>query len=269
MRRSLVIVFLTVFFGLPISLLAQQSTQTATTPARDPQAVAVLQQSFAAMGKTLPADSVATGTVTIVEGSRTEEGTIRVATRGPDQSIEDITTSSDHRVVVYTQLLAAETKAGATKLLSFEASATSQAPDFPLAIIAWALTDPDAAMTYVGLEPLNGQQTHHIRIWNTLNSIPQLQPYAEFTVMNIWIDPSSGLVQKLAYEKREGSGSSPRSRMEIFYSEYQNFGGILYPTQIQKNLNGVLWTTIHISNVTLNTGLKDSDFPLPTAARQQ
>jgi outer membrane lipoprotein-sorting protein len=218
---------------------------------------------------TLPADSVATGTVTIVEGSRTEEGTIRVATRGPDQSGEDITLSSDHRVVVFSRPAAAETKAGATKLLSFEASATSQTPDFPLAIIAWALTDPDAAMSYVGLESLSGQKLHHLRIWNTLTSTPQLQPYAEFTLMNLWIDPSTGLPQKLAYEKRVGGGSSPRTRMEISYSEYQNFGDILYPTQIQKNLNGVLWTTIHISTVTLNTGLTDSDFPMPASARQQ
>jgi hypothetical protein len=269
MRRSLTVAFLVFLFALPASLLAQQSVQTPAPPPRDQQAVAVLQQCFAAMGGALPADSVATGTVTIIEGSRTEEGTLRVATRGSDQSVEDITTPNDHRVVVYSRLSAAQTSDGATKLLSFAASATSHSPDSPLPLIAWALSSPDAAMSYVGLESADGQAFHHIRLWNTLASIPQLQPFVEFTVKDLWIPTSTGLPLKLAYEKREGGGSSPRIRMEISYSDYQPFGGVLYPTQIQKKFNGMVWTTIHISNVTLNTGLKDTDFPTPASARKQ
>jgi hypothetical protein len=61
--------------SLPASQQAAQSPSAA--PVRDPQAVAALRQAFAAMGGRLPADTVATGTITIVEGSRTETGTIR------------------------------------------------------------------------------------------------------------------------------------------------------------------------------------------------
>ena len=157
MRRSLTVATLVILFALPLSLLAQQSSQSATPPQRDQQAVSVLQQSFAAMGGALPADSVATGTVTLVEGSSTTEGTIRVATRGPDQSIEDITLPNDRRVVVYSRLAAAETRAGTTKVARLELAASSQTPDFPLPLIAWALTSPDAATSYVGLEQVNGE----------------------------------------------------------------------------------------------------------------
>ena len=47
MRRSLAVATLVVLSALPVSLLAQQSTQTATAPARDPQAIAVLRQALA------------------------------------------------------------------------------------------------------------------------------------------------------------------------------------------------------------------------------
>lgn len=269
MRRSFAVAILIIISALPDSLIAQQSAQTATAPTRDPQAIGVLRQALAAMGGSLPADSVATGTVTIIEGSRTEEGTIRVATRGPDQSVEDITTPGDRRVLVYSRLSGAQTSAGATRLLSFEAAATSHSSDSPLPLIAWALTSPDAAMSYVGLESANGQTFHHLRMWNTLTSVPQLQPSAASTAKDMWIAASTGLPLKLAYEKREGGGSSPRLRMEISYSGYQPFGGVLFPTQIQKKFNGMVWTTIQISTVTLNNGLTDSDFPTPASARKQ
>src|SRR5216684_2271312 len=130
MRRSqFVLVFVLIFSILPASLSAQQSTQTVQVPTRDQQAVTVLGQALAAMGNMLPADSVATGTITIVEGARTQEGTIRIATRGQDQSVEHITTPNEERVVVYSHLAATETRGGKTKASSLELAASSQTPD--------------------------------------------------------------------------------------------------------------------------------------------
>jgi len=262
MRRSPAYTILAFLFLLPVSLLAQQTPQTAKAPVRDQQAIAVLQQSFAAMGRTLPADSLATGTVTIVEGSNTHEGTIRITTRGHDQSLEDITTSTDHRIVVYSRLSATETKGGKTVAASFELSASSQSPDFPLPFIAWALTSPDAGAVYVGLEELNGEQLHHIRIYNAFASIPALQSASEFTIRDVWIDANRFHPRKIAYQRRRAGGAVPRIPVEVFFADYRNVGGVLYPFQIQKNLNGTPWTTITISAVQFNTGLSDTDFPV-------
>src|SRR5437667_11996911 len=88
--------------------LTQSSPQQfATVVQRDPQALAVLQSSIASMGA-LPADSNATGTVTIVEGSSTSAGTIQIQTRGLDQSSEQLQLPSASRLLIYSKGEAAE-----------------------------------------------------------------------------------------------------------------------------------------------------------------
>jgi hypothetical protein len=262
MRRSVAVAILTIFVFAPFSLFAQQSTPSATPPQRDPQAVSVLQQSFAAMGGALPADSVATGTISLVEGSSTPQGTISISTRGIDQSLEDITLPNDHRIVVYSRLAAAETRAGKTKVTSLELALSSQTPDFPLPLVAWALNSPDAAVSYVGLEQVNGESFHHIRVWNAFASNPVLQSRAEFSMRDIWIDATRFLPRKMSYLRRLAAGAIPRIPVEVSYTDYQQVSGILYPFQIQKNFNGTPWATIVITGVKLNTGLSDSDFPV-------
>lgn len=268
MRHSLAVAVLSFLSVIPVSVLAQQGVQLPTAPARDQQAVVVLQQSFAAMGRTLPTDSVATGTITLVEGSRTEEGTIRITSRSHDQSLEDITTPTDHRVIVYSRLAAAETKAGKTKAASLELSLNSQTPDFPLPLVAWALASPDAAVSYVGLEQVNGESVHHIRVWNSFATRPEFRSLAEFSVRDIWIDGARFLPRKIAYHRREAGGAVPRIPVETFFEDYKSIGGVSYPFLIKKNLNGTPWATITISTVTLNTGLSDTDFPLSVGGVQ-
>jgi hypothetical protein len=55
---------------------------------------------------------------------------------------------------------------------------------------------------------------------------------------------------------------APRIPIEVFFSDYRNVGGVLYPFSIRKSLNGTPWTTIAIAQVQVNTGLKASDFVL-------
>jgi hypothetical protein len=242
----------------------------AATPVRDAQAIAALQQAFAAMGGTLPSDSVATGTVTIVEGSRTESGTIRILTRSVDQTIEDIQTPNDRRTVIYSRTKAAETVGGTTKLLRLESSAAKVSPVFPLTIVAWALTSPDAATSYIGQETLNGESLLHIRLWNTFTSPNALGPpgLAPFTARDLWIDAKTGLPRVLAFEWRDAGGSAPRIPVKIEYADYRNINGVIYPFQIHKILNGTPWTTITITNVRVNTGLADTDFSFPAGVNQ-
>jgi hypothetical protein len=262
MRPFLAFAVLIVLSVLPLSLLAQQPAQTAIAPQRDPQAIAVLRQSFAAMGGALPADSVAAGTVTLVEGSSTNEGAIRIVTRGPDQSVEDITLPNDHRVVVYSRLAAAETRAGTTKVARLELAASSQTVDFPLPLIAWALNSPDAMASYVGLEQVNGESVHHIRIWNGFASNAALKSLSEFSIRDVWIDSSKFLPMKIAYLRRTAGGAVPRIPVEVSYTDFRSVSGVLYPYLIQKNFNGTPWLTITITNVKLNAGLSDTDFPV-------
>src|SRR5258708_36602410 len=63
----------------------QAPTTTPSVPQRDPQAVALLQKSVSVMGVP-PSDSTATGSVTAVAGSLTQQGTVTILTKGSTQT---------------------------------------------------------------------------------------------------------------------------------------------------------------------------------------
>src|SRR3989442_430575 len=90
------------------SLMIQASVAAQQPSQRDPQAVALLQRTLAAMGGTVPSDSVATGKLVLVEGSKTSNGTMRILTRGTDQSSEQMQLSDGNRSVVYSREQASE-----------------------------------------------------------------------------------------------------------------------------------------------------------------
>ena len=241
---------------------SDNETGTATqSVSQVPQPLALLQQAVAALGGSAPSDSTANGTITTVAGTQTENGTLVVLTRGTGQTSEQIGTRSGS-TEVYSQGQASLIVGANLTALPLERAVTSQCPDFPLPLLAGALNNPDTAYKYVGLETLNSVSAHHIQFWNSFTSTAKLQSLANFSVRDIWIDPVSGLPQKLSYTRRDAGGAAPGITVDVFLSNYQNLGGVLYPFSIQKRLNGTPWATITIQSVTFNTGLTDADFPV-------
>src|SRR5947209_7664783 len=204
---------------LALSSLLLSASIAAQPPPRDPQAVVILQQALAAMGRTAPTDSVATGTAVLVAGSTTETGTIRILTRRLDQSAEYFQTPAESRVVIYSRGHADEREGTSVKPLSMELAATSQSPDFPLPLLAGALNSPETALQYLGPETLDGSAVHHIRFWSTFSSQPKFRHLAEFSQRDLWLDVASGLPHKLAYDRRAAGGSAARIPAAVFYSD--------------------------------------------------
>lgn len=241
-------------------LLRSQQAQPAVQ--RDSQAAFVLQRSLAAMSQTLPADSVATGTITFVEGSKTSTGSVRILTRGLDQTSEELQLPDGTRTLTYSQGLATEILNSTANSLQQELAVTAQSTSFPLPLLGCALNNAETALQYIGIETLDGVQVHHIRFWSTFLSTPKLQPLAEFSTRDVWVDVATGLPRKLSYVRREARGSAPRIPVDVFYSNYQTVAGTVVPFSIQKSLNGTPWATITIQSIQFNTGLTDSAFPI-------
>lgn len=232
------------------------------SPQRDAQAILLLTQAVSAMGGNAPDSSVATGTIDLVEGSLEETGTVRIVTRGLNEARERIQTNRGLRERVYASGLAGNVTDFKRDTLSLEMAASSQSPNFPLPLLAAALSNPDFAFEYLGQETLDGTSVYHIRFWNTYSSNPRLQHLAEFSVKDLWLDAASGLPKKISYDQRAGSGAVPRIHIEASYSDYRDVGGVLYPFLIKRIYNGTPWATIRIDSVVLNSGVSDADFQI-------
>jgi len=250
-------------FGLLAShvLLAQSA---ASRPS-DPQALLAVQAAIASMGAA-PVDSAASGTIVIVAGSSTEKGTVRILTRGTDQSLEEIQLPNEKRTVIYSRGQANEVFGGGVKAASQELVASSYSASFPLPHLAAVLNDPEMTFQYVGSESMDGTSVHHIRFWKTYASQPKLAFLADFTRKDLWIDATTGLPHKLAYQRRESRGPVAPIRIELFYSDWRKVDNVEYPFRIDKSWNGIPWTTTTIESVVFQNGLTENNFQLQTAA---
>lgn len=239
---------------LAVCVAAQES------PQRDPQAILLLTKAVSVMGGNAPSSSLAEGTVELVEGSTREMRRIRIITRGLDESVEEIQTGKELRASIYSRGRLAKKFDSDLQQLNLEMAATGQSPSFPLALIAGALTNPDFAFEYMGLESSEGVLAHHIRFKNTYASKPQLKKLTEASVRDLWLDAATGLPRRIFYNQHWGRGGAPRIPVETFLSDYRDVGGVLYPFSIRRSLNGTPWATIQIYNVVLNAGVSDADF---------
>ncbi len=141
---------------LSFETAAQQATTSPSTsanqsPQRDPQALAILQGAFAAMGGSVPSDSTANGTVTTVAGSRTETGSVTILTRGTNQACEQIQTPHGF-TLVYSKGQASQVIDSVTTPLSSELASSSRSVAFPVPLIAAVLNNPD----YVWIDTASG-----------------------------------------------------------------------------------------------------------------
>ncbi len=245
----------------------QPPTPAAQSRQRDPQAVTVLQQSVLAMGGTVPSDSVANGTVKIIAGSSNDEGTIRIMTRGQNQTAEDIQTAGIHYTLIYSHGHADDRRSALP--LPLELAVTSQSSSFPLPLLASILSDSEYVLQYVGLENLNAEAVHHLRVWKTFVSNPKLGPLAELSKRELWISSRSSLLLKLSYIRQASRGPGAVGMpIEVTYSDYRDTQGLLYPFGIDTSLNGTQWAAVKITGVIFNSGLTDLDFPV-SARRAQ
>lgn len=236
--------------------------QTSTPVPRDASAISLIQKSVATMTSAIPTDSTATGSITLVEGSSTENGTIQFLTHGTVETAEQIILPNDQRLVIYSSGDAKEVRGGQTTTPPLEASATDQYVDFPLPFLVSVLNNPDSAFQYIGQESLNGESVQHVKAWNTFASNVHLQQLASFSTRDIWFDSTSGLPVKIAYVRQAGEGNVPKFPVEVLFADYAKVNGVQVPFQIKKSYNGTPWETITIQSIAFNTGLMDADFPV-------
>ena len=241
--------------------IPQTPTTTTSAPQRDPQAVALLQKSVSVMGVP-PSDSSATGSVTTVAGSLTQQGTVTILTRGSTQTSIQFQILENPWTVVFASGQANKIETTQTTVYPLERAASSQCLYFPLPYISGILNNADYSVQYIGQETLGSSTTNHVVVQNTFNSTPTYKFLSPFTAADIWIDAASGLPVKIGMVRREGGGSTPKIPFSVVYSNYQTVSGVRYPFTIQEYWTETLWATTNIQSVAFSTGLTDSSFPV-------
>ena len=250
---------------LPLSAASQQpSSTTATTPQRDAQAVGLLQRSVTAFGSVPLADSTATGSVTITEGSSTTQGTIKIKTKGSVETSIQFQMPNDPWTVVFANGQANKIESSGTTAYPLELAATSQCLYFPLPYLSGILNNPDYSVQYIGQETVGSSTASHIVVQNTFNSSPMYQFLSPFTTADIWLDASTALPVKIGMVRRNGGGSAPKIPFSVVYSNYQTVSGVRYPFTIQEYITETLWATTSIESVAINSGLSDNSFQVST-----
>jgi hypothetical protein len=239
--------------------IPQTTTSSTSAPVRDPQGVALLQKSISVMGVP-PSDSSATGSVTTVAGSLTQQGTVTILTRGSAQTSIQFQMPDNPWTVVFASGQANKLETTQTTVYPLELAASSQCLYFPLPFLAGILNNTDYSVQYIGQENLGSSTANHVVVQNTFNSTPTYKFLSAFTVADIWIDASTALPVKIGMVRRDGGGSAPKIPISLVYSNYQAVSGVRYPFTIQEYVTETLWATTTIQSVAFNSGLTDSTF---------
>jgi hypothetical protein len=214
------------------------------------------------MTSSVPSDSSATGTLQIIDGSQTSEGTVGILTKGSGESLVQLTTPNFTQTLIFANGQANQVVGTTVSVLSLERTQTTQAAEFPLPLLLAIINNSDNSLVYVGLETSTGQSLNHVQSCDTYASQSAMQPLASFSTRDIWFDASSGLPVRVSYLRRDAQGAVASVAVDIFFSNYQAAQGVLYPMTIQESLNGTPWATLSIQSVSFNVGLTDADFPI-------
>jgi len=251
------------FAGL---LSAQQvSTQTANS---SPQAVALLQKSFAALtgGQSLT-DVTLSGTARRITGSDDEAGTAVFKALASGAARTDLTLPAGARSEVWNLSGTIPDGMwsgpdGINHSIVNHNLLTEPAWFFPTFAITRRLSDPSFVFTYVGAETRKGQTVQHIFVSQTalLPDPPGVPTFAHLTQVDFFLDSTTLLPAAIAFNIHPDNNALLDLPVEIDFSDYTTVNGAQIAFHIQKLLNNSLFLDFQAQTVTPNTGLSSSVF---------
>jgi len=242
------------------------SQQSASSPQRDPQAIALLQQALTATSGTAqpaPTSIVASGTYTRFLADSTVSYPLRVEALGFDRFRWEIDTPDEGTIM---------TIVSGTASWSLSSQGTAAIPiaeipgktfeSFPiLALSTWA-NSPTAGLKMIGPETLAGRAVYHVSVAPTLagNTNPNREKVYDATHQReIFFDQETNLLFHLRYY-RHPTDWRVGIPVDAEYSNFQTIAGISFPMTIATYLDDQKITQIQYQSLTLNTSIPASDF---------
>jgi outer membrane lipoprotein-sorting protein len=252
---------------LPASLTAQG---TQLVP-KDAQALAIIEQSRAAMGGVAAMlsyqDSVATGTLLLT---------------GPKPQQWPIVLKSKGRTLVRVELQ--KPKGQATRILNSGRAVLLEADGrrrnlvgnntlaegvghIPLLSFLADAEKPEVAVEFAGPGKVNGASTYAVAL--NLSSLTSQQQTDELRAMTrtiFHVDQTTGLVTKTEETQFAENDTGAQQKVETLFADYRPVNGILVPFRQSMYADGQLEAELILDSVSFNVGLSDSEFQIPAEA---
>jgi outer membrane lipoprotein-sorting protein len=238
---------------------------------QDPQAVAVAQAAFAAMGGAQAVaayqDSVASGTATMYAGGTPVSYPITMKSKGLRETRVELQLPKGTNVRIVNQGQGAIVRPdGTVNSLYSNNTFYEHVNHIPLLSVLAEYSTGNVNLLYKGTAQVQGQSEDVIEI----DFVPNLDPLQGpiFASMNrtlFFVNRITGFVDKIQATPFNEGDSKNTFTEELYLSDYRSVNGLQVPFRQTLFINGQLDTDMKFQSVTFNVGLSDSDFSLPQA----
>ncbi len=254
---------------LALLLFVVVTVADAQSPAtKDTTALAVLTQMAAATGwsqLTLPADAMATGTVTRYGGDTSDTVSVRLKARGFRQYRAEVGGFSGTTTIRNGDRAALQSAEG-TKWLPAHSAQSTRAHVFPFFSDLIAAGSEDVAVRYLGLEDVGNEKAHRVEIFREPG--PD-QPSPAFirrrTRMTVWVSATTALPLQIEYSRPADDNPSALLTRVRRFSDWRAVNGLALPFRQEELVNSKPVYSLQLTQAQFNVGLSDADFNLPPA----
>jgi hypothetical protein len=234
------------------------SSQTAT---KDPQAVAILTQVLTTAGGLSALSTVQdfSGSGNIIYYQPLDAtGTVIVRGTEMEQFRLDVTLSTGIRSQTMTNgEITVKSEEGKVFTPHVQVPLCPGCIIVPYFLLAPALNSSGFNLLYKGHTQVDGNPAYEVEVQEVIPGLEDSRGrFREYHTLEFFIDPSTYHILML-------QDVVPKHlTRQIRFSGYQNFNGVLLPLSIAEQCGGLQTWTIQLSQISLNTGLQDSDFQL-------
>jgi len=202
-------------------------------------------------------DSVANGTLTFSDG---RNGTITLKSKGTDRFRNEARLPGDESLMIVVAGRGHVVQASQTRPLPIWMTSYLRPNHIPVLSRISDSAKPNTKVLYIGLEDVNGQLAHHVRLSNLPASGKRADLEEIISEFHVFVDAQTHLLVKtLSYD------FSPvilenRTPVETYFSDYRSVSGVQVPFRITRYIRGTRDSEIVLTYIQFNVGLPDTDF---------
>jgi outer membrane lipoprotein-sorting protein len=213
---------------------------------------------------TLPADVVATGTVTRYQGGASSSLTFTTKAKGVGRTRTELQNGAT--VSILNGDTGASVSSSSTQFIPRYAAVSMRPLTFPFYSDLVAAADPNVNLNYRGTETVGGQLAHRIEIVRQPGAGDALADARQRAGrLTVWVSASSWLPLQVEYVRiATDNPTATRSAIRTF-ADYRVVNGLAVPFLQEEFFNGQRLYTVQLTEIRFNVGLSDSEFTLPTA----